>query len=766
MHGKHPIAHCFPRLRRSLALTATLLSVVIAGCGWLTLPNEALAGGRVPASGFDALYLEARLAMAEGLPEQAAQRLERGLRRSDCPPHFYVARAELDLQHGAHDSARELLEDGLRRYPDHDALLLMLAQVEDGAGRVDRAIGHLERVLTLQPERRGVLERLSQLRLKRFRHVTTSEQLQVEVELLIEVYERMLELSEGRDRLGPLLVLSSLYLRVDQGEKALETAQEAVTLRATDPRPHQSLGAALQALGRQAEALACYRRALVINVTSMEALRGVKEILRTPREQNEFWRGLAEEHPQHAAIQYQYSQVLLEVGELEAAEDLLRRSAGQWPEDVRFHMNLVAVLQAQERLGEAFEALVEGLRHDRSQDLHAAVTGLLAANPDPAARQAWQDRLAVEFPARKDIQELVARMLIGERRWSEAESRLNHILRHWPEDQPARLARVRAWLALDRLETAETEARALLSEGSELAPMVALALADELVRRNRSQEAFALVREARAQFADDESLVVWLGWMLVEADNGAEALTMLESFRETHPDLYGPVPLLVDLYARRNEHMRAHVMLDNLPGQLVLDNQDNLLLLRANLFRRQGRLLDALDAMQGLLARNSENATYYVEAGLINQELGRNDQAERHYRRAIEVSPQDPEGWNTLGYFFAETGQKLDEALDLATRALVLKPDAGHIVDTLGWIYYQRGEYEKAVESLTRAVRLLGDHPDPVVLDHLGDALAKVGNLVAAREAWSRALELGPENPELIRDKLEQLRSARIESAR
>jgi lipopolysaccharide biosynthesis regulator YciM len=40
-------------------------------------------------------------------------------------------------------------------------------------------------------------------------------------------------------------------------------------------------------------------------------------------------------------------------------------------------------------------------------------------------------------------------------------------------------------------------------------------------------------------------------------------------------------------------------------------------------------------------------------------------------------------------------------------------------------VYYQRGEYEKAVEQLEKAFRLSGN--DPVIGEHLADAYAKTG---------------------------------------
>jgi len=59
-------------------------------------------------------------------------------------------------------------------------------------------------------------------------------------------------------------------------------------------------------------------------------------------------------------------------------------------------------------------------------------------------------------------------------------------------------------------------------------------------------------------------------------------------------------------------------------------------------------------------------------------------------------------------------------------------------MDTVGWILYQRGEYERAFKNLTESARLLPQSPS--VQYHLGMAAQKAGNTSLAREALERAV--------------------------
>jgi Flp pilus assembly protein TadD len=103
-------------------------------------------------------------------------------------------------------------------------------------------------------------------------------------------------------------------------------------------------------------------------------------------------------------------------------------------------------------------------------------------------------------------------------------------------------------------------------------------------------------------------------------------------------------------------------------------------------------------------------------------------------RKAIELNPQNAPALNYLGYTWAEMGVQLDEAEKLIVRALKIEPNDGFFIDSLGWVYFQRGEYAKAVEQLERAVELTVD--DPVIIEHLGDAYEKIGRTEQALQRY------------------------------
>jgi len=126
--------------------------------------------------------------------------------------------------------------------------------------------------------------------------------------------------------------------------------------------------------------------------------------------------------------------------------------------------------------------------------------------------------------------------------------------------------------------------------------------------------------------------------------------------------------------------------------------------------------------------------------------------AEADLRKALELFPDQPQVLNYLGYSWVDQGIKLDEGMAMIRRAVEQRPDDGYIVDSLGWAYYRTGNMDEAVKNLERAVELRPE--DPTINDHLGDAYWRVGRELEARFQWSHARDLKPEPEDLA--KIEQ----------
>ena len=96
----------------------------------------------------------------------------------------------------------------------------------------------------------------------------------------------------------------------------------------------------------------------------------------------------------------------------------------------------------------------------------------------------------------------------------------------------------------------------------------------------------------------------------------------------------------------------------------------------------------------------------------------------------------------------------LSEALELLTRSLELHR-AGESVHGEAWAHFQLGQYEEAKAYLERAAVLQPE--DAVIFEHLGDVYLALGRREMAQQVYRRCLDLGDDNAEAVRRKLEGL---------
>lgn len=176
--------------------------------------------------------------------------------------------------------------------------------------------------------------------------------------------------------------------------------------------------------------------------------------------------------------------------------------------------------------------------------------------------------------------------------------------------------------------------------------------------------------------------------------------------------------------------------------------------------RRQDRYADAVKAYDNGIAtfRSEQPAQWpvYYARGIAHERIKDWPAAEKDFRKALELSPDQPLVLNYLGYSYLEMKTNLDEALSMIERAVKARPDDGYITDSLGWALYRLGRYDEAVAPMERAVELTP--VDAIVNDHLGDVYWAVGRKREAEFQWKRALSFKPpteEEAKRIRRKLE-----------
>jgi Tfp pilus assembly protein PilF len=111
--------------------------------------------------------------------------------------------------------------------------------------------------------------------------------------------------------------------------------------------------------------------------------------------------------------------------------------------------------------------------------------------------------------------------------------------------------------------------------------------------------------------------------------------------------------------------------------------------------------------------------------------------AEEWLEQVLDEFPDDVGAMNDLGYLWADANKHLDRAERMIRQAVAAEPDNAAYRDSLGWVLFRLGKYPEAVAELKKAAA--DKTIDGTVMEHLGDAYAKLNRRPDALKAWRQA---------------------------
>ncbi|MCS7014548.1 MAG: tetratricopeptide repeat protein [Gemmatales bacterium] len=165
-------------------------------------------------------------------------------------------------------------------------------------------------------------------------------------------------------------------------------------------------------------------------------------------------------------------------------------------------------------------------------------------------------------------------------------------------------------------------------------------------------------------------------------------------------------------------------------------------LLRAEVYRRQGRLEQAREILGKLRDLSTHSGEYHYQQGKLYLEEGDREKAAEHFERAVELDPHHAAAWFELGFLNDLAGND-DEAIHCLERCIAQPPVHVGALYNLGVLYEDNNQYQRAIECYERLVRAFPTDERPRLF--LKDALA------------SREQSMVGQEPRPIPDKLQQV---------
>ncbi|MEK0448198.1 MAG: hypothetical protein RL088_466 [Verrucomicrobiota bacterium] len=168
--------------------------------------------------------------------------------------------------------------------------------------------------------------------------------------------------------------------------------------------------------------------------------------------------------------------------------------------------------------------------------------------------------------------------------------------------------------------------------------------------------------------------------------------------------------------------------------------------LLTNIYVAEKRLPEALANLDAALQKNAKNVQALMQRALIFEIQGEKGKSIGAYSEILKFAPDFVPALNNLSILLSDQPDRLNEAMELASKAFALVPQEPAIADTVGWIHYLRREYPRALALLKEsAVKL----PDNVTVQyHLAMAYYMSGEEESARKALKNALLVKGDFPE------------------
>ena len=138
-------------------------------------------------------------------------------------------------------------------------------------------------------------------------------------------------------------------------------------------------------------------------------------------------------------------------------------------------------------------------------------------------------------------------------------------------------------------------------------------------------------------------------------------------------------------------------------------------------------------------------ATALYQRGLLYADsLKRKNDAVADFRHYLRLKPNNAQGLNALGYTLLETSDKhIEEAFELIRSAYRLEPDSPEINDSIGWVYFKKGDPKTALPYLQYAYE---QAPTAEVAAHLGETYWALGEQEKARNVWQESWQQNRSN--------------------
>jgi tetratricopeptide (TPR) repeat protein len=506
--------------------------------------------------------------------------------------------------------------------------------------------------------------------------------------------EAALRLAVGEPDPNLLANLARLYVHTGAYDKAIPLLRDLVDRERGWQDGVSLLVDAYAGAGKNAEAIAWLEEAAPDDPRLYSTLGDFYERERRWKDSAGAYALAVAGAPRNVTLKMSYASALLNAGGREGvgkARDVLNEVMASRPTGATELRALYLLSQAERRAGD-LEGAEAAARRVIALNTKSP-WGYFALAESLQERQQYQAVIDVLLPA---VSEMRSR--------SAAESGLGLLLPH-------------IGFAYEQLGQHD-EAIAAFDEAHRLAPSDPL-VTSYLIQANVSAKKYAAAIElagvARAEHPEDLRLARLQAQALRQSGQPDQAVAILREVLDKQADRPLAYVALAQGYVDANRGAEAVTLLEQ--AQVKFPSETSIGFELGAVFDKQKRFADAEAAFRQVLAREPDNAPALNYLGYMLADRGeRLDESVAYLKKALEIDPDNGSYLDSLGWAYYK-GNKLDLASDNLKRAAEQLKTNSVIQDHYGELLFKMGRYDDAIAAWTRALAGDGDSIDRAGID-------------------------------------------------
>lgn len=609
-------------------------------------------------------------------------------------------------------------------------------------------------------------------------------------------------ISLNPNRTETYISLARFFMKQEKAKEAEESIQKSISVNPAAAIGYLEYGRFLQYANRSNESEAQFKKAVEVEPKNIEAFETLADYYTAQKQfdrAEQTYQQLVQMQENSPEARISLAEFYARINRNDDAIKILNEILAETPEYVRARYRLSEIYLERKYFAKVNEQL-EALLQINDQDTEALMLRARLRLQENKAEESVKDleEILKKQPSNRDAlyNMTQARLALGQT--DQARAFIGDLERFHPNYLKARLLKVQAAfadgdaagaarLANELYETANTtisNGAAMTQEINEIRVRALSARGLANLELGKFAEAKADLQEVQKSSPNSSGALVNLAKVFAAEKNYAESLNLYENALKLDGKNFDALSGAVNVLNRQKKFADSHTKINVAMQENAKQNdtlaslhylQADTFLAEKNVESAEVELKKAIELDENylpaysayasiLVARNQTDAaveqyqkaverkpsaTMFTLLGMLEEARENFAEAEKSYRKALELTPNSPIAANNLAWIIADKGQgNLDEALTLAQAVVNKNSNIAGYYDTLGWVYFKKGLFSPAVEQLRKAVAL--DEAESKRTENpanasyrlrLGTALASSGDKLSARREVETSLK-------------------------